>query len=544
MFDQVRIALGCAQIREYDQTKSFHRDSEPLRFTMLAPLPASRWDYDAAGHLLVRAGFGGSSAEIQELTDRGLQQSVEKLLSPATAQPTPPSWAYPASLRDLVDQIRSSTTPEEKVKARQAFNKANQEQMAQLIQWWTQQMTDTEAPLQEKMTLFWHGHFATSATKVRPAYKMWLQNQTLRTHALGNFGALTKAISRDPAMLIWLDLANSRMEKPNENFARELMELFTLGEGHYTENDIKESARAFTGYRINPLDQEFRFVSNQFDPSIKVFMQKAGPWTGDQIIDIIIEQPQCAKFIVNKVWRFLAYEDPDAALVDALAAKFREAHYEIKPLLRTIFRSEEFYSDRAKETIKSPVQYLVQARRSLGVYVPEGRALVNIYRQLGQIPFYPPNVKGWDGGKSWINTGTLTYRYQLARALISGIRPEQVGLPKFPPKAVASPSRRAEEQNGPAMTQANLAASPEPTATPFPPLTSPWPVERFVNTEDRKDANRLFEKLYAQIFQSKPQADLLKKFIEVAAAKPMPLDDASIRDLVALMMTTPNYQVS
>jgi uncharacterized protein (DUF1800 family) len=513
---------------------------------MLTLLPSSKWNYDAAGHLLTRAGFGGSPEEIQDLADRGLQPSVEKLLNSVPAEPTSPSWAYPNSLKELFDQIRSSTTPEEKIKARQAFNKANQEQMADLIQWWTQQMTDTKAPLLEKMTLFWHGHFATSATKVKPAYRMWLQNRTLRAHALGNFGTLTKAVSRDPAMLVWLDLANSQKERPNENFARELMELFTLGEGNYTENDVKESAKAFTGYRINPVDQQFRFAANQFDPSIKVFMQKTGPWNGDQIIDIILEQPQCAKFIVTKIWRFFAYEDLDSSLVDALATKFRQAHYQLKPLLSTIFSSEEFYSDRAKGAlIKSPVQYLVQAGRTLGVYAPEGRALVRIYRQLGQVPFYPPNVKGWDGGKSWINTGTLTYRYLMARALISGIRPEQVGFPKFPLKAAVSPNQGPAPRETVASMQSNLAAStPGPAATPFPPLTLPWPVEKYVSTEDRKDAKQLLEKLYTRIFQSKPQSDFLKNFVGVASTKTLPFDDDSIRDLVMLMMTTPNYQVS
>ncbi len=465
---------------------------------MLTPLPSSKWDYDAAGHLLVRAGFGGSIAEIQDLTDRGI---LEKLLNSVPAASIPPTWAYANSLRDLLDQIRSSTTPEEKVKARQAFNQANQGQMADLIQWWTQLMTDTNAPLLEKMTLFWHGHFATSATKVKPAYKMWLQNQTLRAHALGNFGTLTKAVSRDPAMLVWLDLASSQKERPNENFSRELMELFTLGEGNYTESDIKESAKAFTGYRINRIDQQFRFAANQFDSSIKVFMKKAGPWNGDQIINIILEQPQCARFVVTKLWRFFVYEDPDTSLVDELATKFRQAHYEIKPLLRTIFSSEEFYSDRAKGAIiKSPVQYLVQARRSLGVYAPEGRVLANIYRQLGQVPFYPPNVKGWDGGKSW---------------------------------------------NGVAAMPSNLdVGTPGPAATPFPPLTPRWPVEKYVNSEDRSDVQRLLRKLYTQIFQSRPQPDLLKNFVKVASNKTLPLDDGSIRDLVMLMMTTPNYQVS
>jgi uncharacterized protein (DUF1800 family) len=323
------------------------------------------------------------------------------------------------------------------------------------------------------------------------------------------------------------------------------MELFTLGEGNYTESDIKESAKAFTGYRINRIDQQFRFAANQFDSSIKVFMKKAGPWNGDQIIDIILEQPQCARFVVTKIWRFFVYEDPDASLVDELATEFRQAHYGIKPLLRTIFSSEEFYSDRAKGAIiKSPVQYLVQARRSLGVYPPEGRALANIYRQLGQVPFYPPNVKGWDGGKSWINTGTLTYRYQIARALINGIRPEQAGLPQFPAKTAASTSQEPPRQNVVASMPSNLDGTPGPAATPFPPLTSPWPVEKYVNPEDRSDVQRLLEKLYTQIFQSRPQPDLLKNFVKVASNKTLPLDDGSIRDLVMLMMTTPNYQVS
>jgi uncharacterized protein (DUF1800 family) len=513
---------------------------------MLALLPSSKWDNDAAGHLLVRAGFGGSPEEIQDLADSGVQPSVEKLLSSAPAEATPPpSWAYPNNLKDLLDQIRSSSTPEEKIQARQAFDKVNQEQMAELIQWWTQQMSDTKAPLLEKMTLFWHGHFATSATKVKSAYRMWLQNQRLRAHALGNFGTLTKAISRDPAMMVWLDLVNSRKEQPNENFARELLELFTLGEGNYVENDVKESAKAFTGYRINPADQEFRFVANQSDPSIKVFMEKIGPWNGDQIIDIILEQPQCAKFIVTKIWRFFAYEDPDVSLVNALATKFRQAHYELKPLLRTIFSSEEFYSDRAKDAaIKSPVQYLVQARRSVGVYVPEGRALINIYRRLGQVPFYPPNVKGWDGGTSWINTGTLTYRYWLARALIGGIKPEQVGLPKFPP-TTTSPNQGPAGRKAVTSMQSTLAIGTSgPAATPFPPLTPPWPVEKYVNPEDRSDAKRLLEKLYTRIFQSRSESDFLKSFVEVASTKTLPFSDDSIRDLAMLMMTTPNYQVS
>jgi uncharacterized protein (DUF1800 family) len=509
---------------------------------MLTPLPSARWDYNTAGHLLVRAGFGGSSSDIQQLVNHGLQHSVETFVTPPIDVPTPPTWADPTSLQDLIEHARSAATPEEKLAANRTFIQANQEEMVDLIQWWTNQMATTQAPLLEKMTLFWHGHFATSAQKIRPAYKMWLQNQTLRNHALGNFGALTKAVSRDPAMMVWLDLATSRKEKPNENFARELLELFTLGEGHYTENDIKESAKAFTGYRIDPLEQKFRFAPRQFDPSIKVFFGRSGPWAGDQIIDIILDQTQCAKFIVNQLWRFFAYEDPEPELVDALAAKFREVRYELKPLLRTIFSSEEFYSDRTRNSlIKSPVQYLIQASRSLGVELPKGRALANIYRQLGQVPFYPPNVKGWEGGKSWINTGTLTYRYQLSRLLITGMRSPQVGASRI--KAAVSPDEKT--GNEPVTSPATDAlTTPQPTATPLPPLTSPWPVGKFVETEDRRDAKQLIGKLYNLVFQSKPDSDLLQKFIDVAVTKPKPFNDRSIRELIILMMTTPYYQIT
>ncbi len=174
------------------------------------------------------------------------------------------------------------------------------------------------------MTLFWHGNFATSSQKVQDAYLMWRQNQTFREHARGNFGVLAKAMSRDPAMFVWLDLQQSRPLHANENFARELMELFTLGEGNYTEKDVTESARAFTGYRIDPRDQSFRFNPREHDASPKQFLGRTGNLDGDNIIDIILEQPACARYIARKLWTFFASENPSPALVDALAATLRQ----------------------------------------------------------------------------------------------------------------------------------------------------------------------------------------------------------------------------
>jgi len=401
-------------------------------------------------------------------------------------------------------------------------------------------MLTTPAPLLEKMTLFWHGHFATSGLKVRSPYKLWQQNETFRRHALGNFARLTKAISRDPAMMVYLDLQTSHPEHPNENFAREVMELFTLGEGNYSEADIKESARAFTGYRIDRFE-EFRFVKNQFDGGTKTFLQQTGNWNGDQIIDIILKQPAAGKFISSKLWKFFAYEDPDPQLIGKLAELFRQ-NYEVRRLLETVFSSEEFYSQRARDAIvKSPVQYVVESGRTLGVNLPGGRTLFAVYQRLGQVPFFPPNVKGWDGGKSWINTATLTFRYQLARQLVLGIRlvNEQPAKARFAspsaqtsPLAQASPSAQASP-----MTQ--TASLPGQNGVRLPAL----PIDQLVTAEDRKDPEAAVRKIYARAFQTTPDPQLFDRILAVAKIKPLPLADDAIRDLVALMMMTPNYQV-
>src|ERR1700751_560060 len=388
---------------------------------MLSQLSKEKWTYDTAAHLAARAGFGESPSRLEQWTQQGMEATIQELLHPDNDTKPPPNSVVPDQFAVLREQARDATSPDEKVQAHRALRQAIKQQLYELSNWWTQRMLTPPAPLVEKMTLFWHGHFATSGLKVRSPYKLWQQNETFRHYALGNFGTLTKAISRDPAMMVYLDLQTSRSQHPNENFARELMELFTLGEGNYSEHDIKESARAFTGYRIDRFEQ-FRFVRNQFDGGAKTFLQQTGNWNGDQIIDIILKQPAAAKFISNKLWNFFAYEDPDSQLIDKLAELFRQ-NYEIRPLLETIFSSEEFYSQRARDAIvKSPMQYVVESGRTLGVNLPGGRTLFAVYRRMGQVPFYPPNVKGWEGGKSWISTATLTFRYQLARQLVLGIR--------------------------------------------------------------------------------------------------------------------------
>ncbi len=485
---------------------------------MLSPIVANQWNFDTAAHLLVRAGFGADPAEIEKIQALGPEKAVESLFNVSPENYPPPTWAQPDDQAELRAQIQEATTPEEKQMAQKLLRETFNREMNDLTRWWLDRMVNTPFPLIEKMTLFWHGHFATSAQKVRSAFKMWLQNETFRQNALGNFRTLVKAISRDPAMMIGLDLVQNKKESPNENFSREVMELFTLGEGHYTESDVKEAARAFTGYRINRPAQSFRFAERQFDPGLKTFLGKTGPWDGDQILDIIVSQPQCARFIGAKIWKFFAYDDPEPKLVDALASEFRNAQYELRPFMKSLFRSQEFYSPQARYSlIKSPIHFLVQALRTLPIQIPDSNYLELAFRQMGQVPFFPPNVKGWDGGKSWIDTATLSFRYKLANQLVEGIGPLKIALPR-----------------GPAMDSTKTRST----------ITAPLLVEEIVSREDRTQPEALIRKLSRRNFQCTPPSDLTSKFREFIAAREQPLSDEVIRELLQLMMTTPNYQVT
>jgi hypothetical protein len=286
---------------------------------MLAPLNSKQWDMAKAAHLLNRAAFGGSPQEIKDFCALGLDGAVNKVLNGPddSAQFPKPDWATPRNLLELRMEVRDLPEEEKKMRIKEQQRGMAQHGMA-LINWWLNRMHDSPNPAREKLTLFWHGHFATSIQKVKDPYLMWQQNETLRANALGNFGAMTKAIARDPAMMVYLDTNQSRRQHPNENFARELMELFTLGIGNYTEEDIQQAARAFTGFKIDPRDQTFRFAQFQQDTGEKKFFGKSGNFNGDDIVDMILGKPECARYISKKVWEFLAYEDPKPAILDHL----------------------------------------------------------------------------------------------------------------------------------------------------------------------------------------------------------------------------------
>ena len=278
-------------------------------------------------------------------------------------------------------------------------------------------------PLQEKLTLFWHGHFVSSDKDERSASLMWKQNELLRKMAVGNFRDFVRQISRDPAMLDYLNNTQNRKAHPNENYARELMELFTLGIGNYTETDVKQGARAFTGWAHDGDDYVFRKFDH--DTGVKQFLGRSGDFNGDDIIDIILSQEVCAKFIGTKLFRYFAFEEIDEPLANAIGDEFRNGNYEIRPLVKMILNSKAFYSQQAiGSQIKSPIQLVMGTVRQMNLTMPQERTLLGPLNQMGQVPFSPPNVRGWPGGRMWINTSTLFVRYNTGYQLINGQLPQ------------------------------------------------------------------------------------------------------------------------
>lgn len=365
--------------------------------------------FEEARHLLSRTCFAGQWDQIQALTRMEYGEAVSRLLDGTRQAPTlpPPKWdddrpLIYVNLR-LFPKIRSQRLLTRRF-ARYREAKA----------WWLREMIETDSPLTERMTLFWHGHFTSSLEKVRSARLLYDQNQLLRKHALGNFREMTLAVARDAAMVIYLDNVSNVKGKPNENFARELLELFTLGEGHFTERDVKEAARAFTGWSVDRKTVEFQFMPKRHDAGSKEFLGRTGTFGGDEIIEIIFEQPQTAVHITGKLWRAFVSETPDPAEVNRLAALFRENDYEIKPLLYALLTSSAFRDRRHYGAmIKSPVELIVGTMRLFDLAPANVQGLVVASRRLGEDLLNPPSVKGWAGGKAWITSDTLIARYQL-----------------------------------------------------------------------------------------------------------------------------------
>lgn len=300
------------------------------------------------------------------------------------------------------------------------------EQSRSLNNAWMDMMASTKAVLREKMTLFWHDHFATST---QFAWLMQVQNNTLRKHALGKFDKLLHAVSTDPAMIIYLNNQQNKKDAPNENFAREVMELFTLGEGNvYTERDIKEAARAFTGWTVNKKGQ-YEFIAKDHDDGEKTFLGRKGNFNGNDIIDILLEEKQTARYITTKIYKEFVNEEVNVSHIDTLSTTFFESGYDISKLLRAIFTADWFYAEENMGAlIAAPVDLITRFRRTIKLEFKEVKAQLNLQKVLGQVLFFPPNVAGWPGGRNWVDSSTLLLRMQIPTRIIKGggfdIRPK------------------------------------------------------------------------------------------------------------------------
>ncbi len=386
--------------------------------------PTDLLSLDDARHLLNRSGFAASAADAESFTGLSRQEAADWLLrtSRDVSVTPPPAWVstpiVPASkLRDMTREEREA---EQRLNIERAFD---------LREWWFREMLTTPSPLTEKMTLFWHNHFATSQQKVRYTTLMYQQNALLRKNALGNFGSMLRQVARDPAMLIYLDNANSRREQPNENFAREVMELFTLGEGNYSEQDIKEMARAFTGWSLDRETGEFMFRRGMHDAGVKTIFGKRANFDGDQAIDLLLKRPETAVFITRKLWREFVSPAPDEADVVRLAALFRESGYSIAKLMQAMLVSDAFYAaDNRGSLVKSPVEFVVGTLKQFEIQTPNLRPFVLASALLGQNVFTPPNVKGWPGGEAWINATTLLGRKQFIDRLFKNDDPMETTM--------------------------------------------------------------------------------------------------------------------
>jgi uncharacterized protein (DUF1800 family) len=366
-------------------------------------------------HLLWRAGFGIDTKNIESISTLKSKEIFSQLeLSSKTA---PEYYDFvDASIKDIYAEMKDLTMIQGNMKngldfeQRKKLRQQSNQDIKKLNLKWLEDMVNGDAPFREKMALFWHGHFACREQNI--FYQQELLHQ-IRTNALGNFGDLLKAVSKSASILSFLNNQQNKKQHPNENFAREVMELFTLGRGNYTEDDIKEAARSFTGWGFTPTG-EFIFKKNQHDDGSKTIFGKSGNFNGDDVLIILLEQKQTARYITQKIYKYFVNDEVDTTRVDWLSNRFYSNNYNIAALMKDIFTSTWFYDEKnIGAKIKSPVELLVGIRKQLTMQLDNPEIQLLFEKALGQWLFYPPNVAGWAGGKNWIDSSSLMLRLQI-----------------------------------------------------------------------------------------------------------------------------------
>ncbi|ANH82939.1 hypothetical protein A8C56_19840 [Niabella ginsenosidivorans] len=480
-------------------------------------------------HLLWRAGFGPAVEQLQELAKYTPQEYYQALVKASAKKPEYINIASDELLalyENYLDPAQRSklTTDDKKI-----LNRKQQQGVKDLNLYWLKEMVGSAAQLREKMAFFWHGHFACRNGNL---FYNQLFLHTLRENALGNFRALLKEVSKSAAMLYFLNNQQNKKGHPNENFAREVMELFTLGRGHYTETDIKEGARAFTGWTANARG-EFNFIKKQHDEGIKTFLDKKGNFDGDQVLDIIADNPQTARFITEKIYKFFVNENVDKAIVQDLSDSFYK-DYDIGKLMGRIFTADWFYDEKnIGIRIKSPIELLVGIQRMVPMRLDNDNALMNLQRILGQQLLYPPNVAGWPGGRSWIDSSTLMMRLRIPQLFndkdLLNVKPKQdddVMMGRKADGLANIPAAKQEIKKQPAKPGAGL-------------INAKIDWAQYVSGFDKVKREDLFSAISGCLFQvNAANADQV-------AAKYVDSSDrgAYIRSATVQLMSTPEYQM-
>lgn len=459
-------------------------------------------------HLYHRAGFGFGPAQWQEKRNWPVSRAVEELFSEArkaTELPVSDGLA-----EDLSGMMSGPDRADKGAMVAKFLQKEIQKVALLGAEWISRMASPSGSALMERVTLFWHGHFACESN----AYTLAInQLNTLRRHALGPFRDLLLAVARDPSMIRYLNNQQNRKDQPNENFARELMELFTIGRGHYTETDVKEAARAFTGWSSNLLG-EFVFRRGQHDFGKKTFMGKTGYFNGEDIIDVLLEKRETAEFLCRKFYRFFVNETADEEIVRELARFYFDSGYHTEKLLLKIFTSDWFYApENIGNRIKSPVDLMAGIVQALELKFLNELAPAFVQRSLGQLLFHPPNVAGWPGGKAWIDNATLMTRLNLG-AFVLGAREVNLRLKDDPEAA----------ERGGAFRKFSAEANLQP-------------LQSIAKGQDRVT---ILHSLADYLFILPPKLPLS----ELADAIEEPGDDAFFRKSVAALMSLPEYQLA
>jgi hypothetical protein len=567
----------------------------------LTPIAPADWTYDRAAHLIERAGFGETPEAIARLAAMTPRQAVDRLVDYEAIDnsalepfgesgiwdpgmdPFPPSRAEAVRIgRERGEALGVKTLPAGSERRLQPVVdkffyglRANAIETQRLGVWWATRMLTTKRPLEEKLTLFWHGHFATGDAKVRDYRMMLRQNEMLRAHAEGGFRDLLVGILKDPAMLVYLDNGENVKKHPNENFGRELLELFSMGVGNYAERDVREAARSFTGWTNDVL--AFKFDAAQHDFREKTFLGRTGPFNGEEIIDAILKQPVTAEFMAAKLYRYFVREDISTSVKTGVGRTFRDSGYHVKPLLKQMLLSKDFYSAASSATqIKSPVALVVSTYKKMGLHeLPTIPDFGRMTGGLGQTLFDPPNVAGWAGGRTWITPATLFQRGNLFRDVlfpdVKAFRPPDRTMPATYARVGEQLARgkniteATKEGTGDAESNA-IADRDEDFNTryasyrgyvmayertrPIPRRTGAINLSAMIAAADAKTVDAVVDH-FIRRFLSVPLAakdrtvlvDFLRNKLGASAVQPGEQLEPALRELLYLVLSTPEYQL-